>query len=346
MKGYLAIGLILIAGLVTACGDASSETATTTSGTAGAEAPAGSLDVRLITIAPTDVGSWDPTHYHALSKVAKKKGWKLEVAEAVPYGEADQVFGRWGDKGVDIVFSDDSGFNDSMVKAAKEYPDTDWVVLSDLGSNGGLSNAGAYAGDWCQFAYVQGAIAGLATTSGKVGIVSGLPNPVTPQMKEGVKVGANTTREGTEVRVGFSGDWVDPTKKAEAASSLVRQGADVLIAFDTVNVATAARAEKEGVKYVGSWTDESKLAPNATVSSVVIDFAKGYEKVGDAVAAGKFQGDVIREGVATDYFRFLPLRLEIEGKDAEVKAAVEKLIAGEVTFPADGPCDGHEPKKR
>src|SRR4051794_38726917 len=53
--------------------------------------------VRVMTIAPTNVGTWDPQHFKTYSALAESEGWDLEIAEAVPYGEAEQVLSGWGE---------------------------------------------------------------------------------------------------------------------------------------------------------------------------------------------------------------------------------------------------------
>src|SRR4051812_2931690 len=91
---------------------------------APAQAP---LKVRVITATKVSQGTWDPSQYHAYSAIGKKQGWDLQIGEAIPYGQADQVLDRWGSDKVDIVFSTDNGFETHMLDAAAKYPDTLWV---------------------------------------------------------------------------------------------------------------------------------------------------------------------------------------------------------------------------
>jgi len=169
--------LLVVLGLA-ACGGGTSETSTSPATTAATEAPADTgtaapadtgasdggtaaasieaLDVRVITQTAVNQGTWDPQNYASYKAVADEMGWNLEIAEAVPYGEAEQVLTRWGNEGVDIVFSTDNGYQDSMLAAAAQFPDTDWVTMSDMSTTNDLPNVAAYTVDWCQLGFMQG----------------------------------------------------------------------------------------------------------------------------------------------------------------------------------------------
>src|SRR4051812_28490018 len=116
------------------------------------------VKVRVVTVTPTTAGTWDPAQRAAYDAVFKRNGWDEQVAEAVPYGKADQLFRQWGNDGVDVVFSTDNGFEDALLAAAKRFPKTAWVMMSGLSSTKGLPNVAGYTFDWCQLGYVQGAL--------------------------------------------------------------------------------------------------------------------------------------------------------------------------------------------
>jgi len=291
LAGFAALML-----LMAACGESDDSTAEagTNETTSGSDDGGGesqfdrSPKVRIMTIAPVNVGTWDPQHHKTYSEVAKDQGWDMEIAEAVPYGEAEQVLTQWGEDKVDVVFAPDSGFGEAVLKVAPKYPDTVFAVMSALAPTD-LENVTSYAPDYCEMGYMAGAIGALSTESGEVGVVSGLPVPAVEQFFNGAEQGVAATDDTVSIELAYSGDWVDAVKKAETAAGLISAGADVIFSFDTVPTATDQRVEELGKNIIGIFADEKPFAPNAVITSVVINW-QGYAETVEAVMNGEFEG--------------------------------------------------------
>ena len=305
---------------------------------APAEAPTGeALDVRVITATPTTAGSWDPQHFKTYTAVSEEMGWNLEIAEAIPYGEADQVLARWGGEGVDIVYSTDNGFQDNMLAAAAEYPDTIWATMSDLSTTNDLANVAAYTVEWCEFGYVQGAVAASLSESGMIGGVAAIP--ILPATKSilGFQFSADLTSSGSTLEVTETGDFSDAVKAQEATSALIDAGADVIVAITQGGVSPqiAARTQENDKIYIGSYGDEAQFAPEATVTSVVLKFDQGYRDVAQQVLDGNFQPGIFRLGAADGFIEVLPWAAGFEDANATADAVIDMLVNGEVTIPDD-----------
>lgn len=328
------LGIAALALVASACGGSSASSGA--SDTKGSGATATPFDrapkVRVMTIAPINVGTWDPQQYRTYNKVSKEQGWDMDIAQAVPYGEAEQTLKAWGDEKVDVVFALDSGFGEAVMKVAPDYPDTVFAVMSSLASTNDLPNVIAYAPDYCQMGYVAGSIAALSTDSDKVGVVSGLPVPAVKQFFNGSEQGVKATDPGVSIKLDYSGDWVDPVKKAETAAGLISGGADVIFSFDTVPTATDQRVEQLGKKVVGIFADESKFAPDAVVTSVIIDW-QGYAETVKAVMDKTFQPGVNVRGFKEGMLKVLPS--SDKALDAKIAAITDKLKAGEVKLTGD-----------
>jgi basic membrane lipoprotein Med (substrate-binding protein (PBP1-ABC) superfamily) len=292
------------------------------------------LQVRVITASPLKAGTWDPAHYNAYSAVAKRQGWKLQIAELVPYGKASEVLERWGEEGVDVVFATDNGFERYLLDAAARYRDTNWVIMSDMSTTRGLRNVGSYGIDSCQQGVLLGAIAGLASRKGVVGVDTTIPILPTKKELAGMRVGISRVAPGTRLVVKYTGDFVDVGKAVEIASALVQEGADVLTApVSATSIEIAKRAQQEGVPFVGENIDLSRFAPKVTVTSIVLDFTQGYAEVGTQTANGTFQPRIRRLGLKERFFRVLPFRTH---KDVErrVRALERDIVSGKVNLRA------------
>jgi basic membrane protein A len=305
-------------------------------GVAGGAATQARLNVRVVTVTPITAGTWDPSHYKSYSAVAKRMKWNMQIAQALPYGKADQLFDRWGAEGVDIVFSTDNGFQSHMLAAAKKYPETLWVTMSDLSTTGGLKNVGAYSVDWCQTGFAQGIVAGLLSKSHKIGAVGAIPILPAQRTIKGLQYGANLVSKGTKVDVKYSGDFIDAQKGQEAANALMGDGADVIVAVTQGGISPqiAAAVQSAGKLYIGSYADETKFAPKATVTSAIFDFSLGYERVAQAKLAGTFKPGIYHYGIKQGFIRLAkPFRLGKSGIQKKVDSYLSRLAAGKIKIP-------------
>jgi len=338
----LLVGL-LAAVTVAACGSdddgggttaaPAAEGASTAAAEEEAAAPAGEAkQVRTLHVGRTNVGLWDPMHKRIYDKIAKERGWDVQTAEAVPYGEADTVLSRWGDDKVDMVISTDSGYDPYVVKAAKKYPDTLWVVMSDLPSTEGLPNLSAYLPNMCDLGYLAGVTAGLVGDK-KAGTLTGTPIPASEKWDAGFVQGVEEANPDMEVEIKKVGSWVDPARTAETASALIQGGSDVIWDVSVINDVVAKRVEDEGALYIGAFS-ESPYAPKAHVASVMTVYDDAYGKVADELDAGKLDGKLHPGSVNDGFLEVSQLRLGHEDKQAKLDEFKEKLGSGNVKYTA------------
>lgn len=324
-------GIVVAVGLVAVAIVATSGTVFASTGSTKAKA----LQVRVITATPLKSGTWDPQHYAGYQAAGKAQGWKIQIAETVPYGKATSVLQRWGDQHADIVFATDNGFERYVLDAAAKYPKTKWVIMSDMSTTRGLKNVGSYGVDSCQQGVLVGAIAALITKKNLIGVDTTIPILPTKKELAGMRVGINLTNPKAKMIIKYTGDFVDAGKAQEVASALAQQGADVI----TVPVnggtspETAKRVEQLKLPFVGENMDLSPQAPTQTVTSVVLDFTQGYAEVGKQTSSGTFQAKIRHLGLKEGFFKVLPFRTH---KDLEpkVKAIQDKLRSGKINLTA------------
>ena len=341
-RGSALAASAVLAVTLAACGGGGSTTSSTAPESSAVEsstAPESAPEVRVITVTPTNLGTWDPVQRKGYDEAAAAGGWNLQVAEAVAYGEADQVLDQWGAEGVDVVFSTDNGYEQNLLAAAKKYPNTAWVMMSALSTTEGLPNVSSYSFDWCQYGYLLGAIAGVVTNDQTVGAVGSIDIiPMTLSL-EAEKAGAEAVNPGTQVISKNSGDFIDAQKGQAVAAGLISDGADVLTApvHGGISPQIAAEAQKNGVYYVGSFADEAPSAPEAVVSSVFVNFLQSYSQAVDTWMNGTFDPSINILGVADGVIDSTPLTLGFEDKQATIDGVKQQLANAEVAWP-EGPC--------
>lgn len=332
----LALGVTLLS--VAACGSSGNTTGGGSSSAAssggGSSSNAPRPKVRVMTISPINVGTWDPQQYKAYAKAAKDQNWDLDIAQAVSYGQAPQVLDQWGQQGVDVVFATDSGFGDTVLKAAAKWPKTVFVVMSSLASTNNLPNVASYSAAYCEMGYMAGVLGATATKSNKVGVVSGNPVPGVLQFFNGVQQGIAATSASAKGTIQYSGDWVDPVKKAEVARSLISNGNDVLMSFDTAPTATDQAIQSLGKKIIGIFADESSFAPQAVITSVIINW-KGYAETVKAVMDHTFQAGIHVGGFKDGMIDLTPFASGNNDLEAKASAAKQALASGQVKLTGD-----------
>lgn len=299
--------LILSATLVLALGIAgcSSESSPPASGNAKTgDTP----EVRTIHPGKVNQGTWDPAQYKAYKKAADENKWHLQTAEAVPYGEAAEQFDRWGREGVDVVFSIDAGYEEALLRAAKQYPKTAWVMMTALSDTKGLPNVASYSIDWCALGYAQGAIAALGTTSNTVANVGAIQILPAELIIEGEKAAIAASGKPVKLVTEYSGDFLAADKASELASAVITRGADVVIGLTNGAVAAqlAARVQSAGAGYVGTYLDEKAFAPKSSVASVTSDFSTDYATVVKQWMAGTFKAEQVTRGFKDGVLKIVP----------------------------------------
>ncbi|MEA2408935.1 MAG: basic rane protein [Thermoleophilaceae bacterium] len=328
----VAVSVACMAILLPACGgDDSSSSSSDQAGSTStsAEKPSKTLNVRVITVTPTNLGTWDPSNRKGYDAVAEEFGWNLEIAEAVTYGKAPAVLDEWGSAGVDLVISTDNGFEPSLVKAAEKYPDTKWIIMSDLLTKKQLPNIAGYTGDWCQIGFAEGVAGGLISKAHKMGYSAAVPIPPALKAFEGMKIGAKATGTGTTVAMKASGDFLDAAKSSETTSALMDDGADVISAIvHGVNGAIAARIQSAGNYYIGSYDDESKFAPKAVPTNATFEFQIAYAQVGKELEAGSFDPGPHTYGIKDGYIKLTPFKLGFENQYDKAQAIMKDAADG------------------
>jgi simple sugar transport system substrate-binding protein len=116
--------------------------------------------------------------------------------------------------------------------------------------------------------------------------------------------------------------WLDPGKEADAAKTLINQGADILVQH-TDSPAAMQVAEKAGVKAFGQSADMTKFGPHAQLASLIDEWAPYYIKEVQAVLDGTWKTHQTWAGMADGDVVVGPLA----NMPADVKTMAEKTIA-------------------
>ncbi len=262
--------------------------ATLTSGSARAE---DKVTMGFIYVGPKDDYGYNQAHAEGAAGV-QKLTWVKAVEEAsVPETTAVQETMRnmINLDGAQILFPTSFGYFDPhILKVAKQNPKVQFLHCGGLYTEGKHpANVGSYFGYIDEAVYVAGIVAGYSTKSAKLGFIAAKPIPQVLRNINAFTLGARSANPKVTVQVIFTGDWSMPVKEAEAASSLINQGVDVLTCHVDSPKVILETAERRGIFVCGYHADGSKLAPKGYLTGAEWNWSKVYTDYAEMVKAGK-----------------------------------------------------------
>jgi basic membrane protein A len=233
--------------------------------------------------------------------------------------------------GAKLVFPTSFGYFDPhILKVAEKYPDVTFLHCGGLYKEGTHpKNAGSYFGYIDEAEYVAGVVAGGTTKTNKLGFVAAKPIPQVLRNINSYTLGAKSVNPKVELTVIFTGDWALPIKEAEAANSLIDQGADVLTAHVDSPKVVIETAEKRGVFSTGYHASQANLAPKGYLTGAEWNWEKVYTSYIESIKKGEKPAHLVRGGFSSGFVKLSPYGSAVTA-DLKTKADAAKaaLTAG------------------
>lgn len=287
------------------------------------------LKVGFIYVGPVADAGWTFAHDLGRKAVEAKYGDKVKTTyiESVKEGpDAERVIRDLVAQGNKVIFATSFGFGDSMEKVAKDHPEVKFEHATGFKTAPNLRN---YEGRFYEDAYLSGVLAGAMTKTNTIGFVGSFPIPEVLRNINAYTLGARSVNPKVKTKVVWISTWVDPPKEAEAAQSLINQGADVLLQ-NTDSTAVLQTAEKNG-KYAFGWdSDMSAFAPKAHLASNALNWGPYYVKAVGEVMDGTWKVENTKWGVKEGLTEFVKVN---DSVPAAAKAKVDEAKAFLVANP-------------
>ena len=191
--------------------------------------------------------------------------------------------------GARVILATSYGFLDPFVlRVAREYPDVQFFHCGGSYRDGvDPKNVGIYFGFIDEVEFLAGMAAGLTTRTGRMGFVAAKPIPQVLRNINSFMLGARSVNPKVTMRVVFTGDWVLPVREAEASSSLVDQGVDVLTGHTGSPRVIVQIAERRGVFATGYQFNQAVLAPHGFLTGAEWAWGVVYRRYARMIHEGK-----------------------------------------------------------
>ena len=188
-------------------------------------------------------------------------------------------------------------------------------------------------------AFLGGILAGLATQTGKVGMVGGIRVPPVMRYEVGFAAGVKTVNPSALFTISYADDFEAPDLGKELTTALYDEDNDIVLQAagrTGIGCFDAAKEKGPGHWVIAGDTDQSHLGE---------EFQIGYVRKGvdtavfagiEAVANGSFEGGVKDLGIAEDGMGFEAIHPSVDPAIGETVALYRQaIIDGTVTVPAD-----------
>jgi simple sugar transport system substrate-binding protein len=291
------------------------------------------LTIGFIYVGPKDDYGYNQAHAAGAQAVKEIPG--VEVKEEERVAETADVQKSMKSMieldGAKLIFPTSFGYFDPHVLAvAKDHTDVLFLHCGGLWDKAKHpKHVGSYFGYIDECEYLSGIVAAHSTKSKKLGFVAAKPIPQVRRNINAFILGARSVDPEITCTVIFTGDWSMPVKEAEATTSLINQGVDVVTCHVDSPKVVIETAERRGIYSCGYHCSQATLAPKGYLTGAEWNWAKVYTDYVKDFKAGKTIPNLVRGGIKEDIVKPSPYGSavgDMAKKDAD--AAKAKFMDG------------------
>ena len=295
--------------------------------------------VGFIYIGPVGDGGWTYEHDKGRQAVEAEFGDAVETVyvESVPEGpDAVRVLQQMALDGADLIFTTSFGYMDQTMEVAAKFPDVKFEHATGFKT---AENVGIYSARFYEGRAVQGHIAGHLTESNIIGYIGSFPIPEVIRGINSAYLAAKAVNPDVQFKIVWAYTWFDPAKEADAAKTLIEQGADVVLQH-TDSTAPQAAAQAAGNVYTfGQASDMAEYAPMPRVSSIIDNWGPYYVARTKAVMDGTWTSDVTWDGIGAGMVGIGEITDAVPAEVKEEALALKDMIASGEYHPFTGPLN-------
>ena len=295
------------------------------------EAPAPAKPFRVAVILPSAKNdmAFSQSMYDALLSVQEEMGsdkFEFVFSEGMfVVDDAAAAIRDYATKGYNLVIAHGSQYGSSLQEIAPDFPETSFAWGTTVDTFG-QPNIFAYESAAQEGGYVNGVLAATLSKSKIIGIVAPIETGDAKLYVEGFKQGVAATDPAVKVNVNYIGSFSDVALAAEAASTHISNGADVLTGTAQMVVGAIGKAKDNNVLWFASDANQSSLAPSIVVDSQVYHWEVVLKEMIGLIQGGTLGGqsfaiNLKNGGEVIEYNPDYPL-------SPEAKALGDKAIQG------------------
>ena len=219
----------------------------------------------------SDVGLGDQSFSDAamrgMGQLRETGEWFVDYRELAETETYKVGFEQLVADGHDVIIGLGFACQEDLEAVAAEHPEQQFALIDAVST---LPNVISVTFKEVEGSALAGAVAGLETESNKIGFIGGMDNELINKFGTGFELGAKGVNEDVTMLVDYANDFASPELGRELAEKQIKAGADVLYAAaGLTGVGVLETAERNGVKAIGVDSDQSMIAPDAVITSML-----------------------------------------------------------------------------
>jgi len=246
--------------------------------------------------------SFNDSAYEGLMRAATELGIDPLYGQPEQMAEDEKYLRQYAEEGLDLIIGVGFLMKDALEKVAGEFPDTRFAIIDAQVAE---PNVASLIFREHEGSFLVGAIAGLTTSTGKVGFIGGMDIPLIHKFEVGYTEGVKHVRPDADVLVAYAGSgpqaFHDPVKGKSLALSQFERGADIIFqAAGSTGNGVIDAAQERGLFAIGVDANQNYMAPGHVLTSMLkrVDISV-FEIVKDVVE-GRFKGGEHVYGLEVD----------------------------------------------
>jgi basic membrane protein A len=257
--------------------------------------PRSSLRIAVITDANFSDKGWGESSLDAARYIEQKYNFSIALEDNVAIPDIEMTLRKYAESEYDLIIAHGFQWGEPSLQVGQVYPQAKIVVFTGLVES---RNVASIFPQQQEGSFLLGALAGMMTNSNVIGFVGGEEYPNVVNIFEGYKQGAEGVNDNITVIGTYLNDWDNPARGREAATSIIRQGADFMFhVADSSGQGVIHASDDSGIYALGAVQDQNHLAPDTVLSSFVLDVDKAYDIAVKMVMEGNFTGKIFRPGI-------------------------------------------------
>ena len=281
--------------------------------------------IGFIYIGPPGDHGWTYMHDQGRQYMESQLGDAVSSTyiENVPENaDAVRAIRKLAASGHDLIFTTSFNYMDQTLEVAKEFPD---VKFEHATGYMRADNVATYGARFYEGRTISGHIAGHLTKTNTIGYIASFPIPEVVRGINAFYLAASKVNPDIKIKIIWAFTWYDPGKEADAAKTLINQGADILVQH-TDTFAPCQEAEKAGVLAFGQASNQEQFCPNSHLTAIEDVWGPYYEDRAKALVDGTWSSTDTWDGMDKGMVVMSPYNAKLMPSDL-IQEAVAMEIA-------------------
>jgi basic membrane protein A and related proteins len=215
--------------------------------------------------------SFNEAGYRGVEKWKAETGRKYQEFEISNETQRVQALRRMAEKGFSPIISIGFSQASALEQVAKQFPKTQFAIIDGVVNQPNVASIVFKEGEG---SFLVGALAAMASKTGKLGFVGGMDIPLIRKFQCGYEAGVRAVNPKAELFANMTGTtataWNDPTRGAELAKAQFSKGVDVVFAAAGGTGVGVYQAAKDSGKFaIGVDSNQNHLQPGTMLTSMV-----------------------------------------------------------------------------